>query len=177
MMRTGSVRLMGLRTAAPAVAHRRWVETVSGIDTPAPNVVLPWERKRRLAAVQAAVFALDTDSLTMHEQEAETAEINSQNSAFVIMSLPTHSPHHKSSNLSLHRQATTRSTRPTSPPPRPLTAAVPTADAAPDCSHAIPSDLAARTAPASQPTRQHPTYALVTNRAPAPQRVRPTSMV
>jgi hypothetical protein len=32
--------------ARPAVAcTRRWVETVSGIDTPAPNKVLPWEQR------------------------------------------------------------------------------------------------------------------------------------
>ena len=55
MMRTGSVRLMGLRTAAPAVAHRRWVETVSGIDTPAPNVVLPWEQNVEQEAMDAAL--------------------------------------------------------------------------------------------------------------------------
>ena len=47
MLRQGSVRsLMALRTARPAAfAHKRWVETVSGIDTPAPNVVLPWEQR------------------------------------------------------------------------------------------------------------------------------------
>ena len=28
-----------------AVAPRRWVETVSGIDTPAKNKVLPWEQR------------------------------------------------------------------------------------------------------------------------------------
>ena len=93
MLRQGSVRsLMALRTARPAAfAHKRWVETVSGIDTPAPNVVLPWEQR-----------VLPTTDLSSIVKCMNAQLLRS--SATFFQAIPSASfPYHKSSFLSLQR--------------------------------------------------------------------------